>query len=240
MNSTDPTNAQFAAYRAMWDFFNAVLFGGALSHVILNFSRSARSLGFFAPERWKDAGNKTTHEISLNPAYLTRETMKDSASTLVHEMAHLHRHEQGNPPRGGYHDRQWADKMEELGLMPSSTAAPGGARVGYKMSHYIVAGGAFERAFEAMPAGCQLPWMCGVDEDAIEGKGKGKGKSKGKEKEAKRKLKLKYSCPGCELNVWGRAGLHLRCDDCDEELVAAGADAGEVADERAATVGLAA
>jgi predicted SprT family Zn-dependent metalloprotease len=91
----------------------------------------------FAPERWKDAGNKTTHEISLNPAYLTRETQKDSASTLVHEMAHLWRHEQGNPPRGGYHDRQWADKMVELGLMPSSTAAPGGARTGYKMSHYI-------------------------------------------------------------------------------------------------------
>jgi predicted SprT family Zn-dependent metalloprotease len=219
----------------MWSYFNAVLFGGALGHVILNFSRSARSLGFFAPERWKDASNKTTHEISLNPAYLTRETQKDSASTLVHEMAHLWRHEQGNPPRGGYHDRQWADKMEKLGLMPSSTAAPGGARVGYKMSHYIVAGGAFERAFETMPLECQLPWMCGVDEKAIEGKGK-KGKGGNKEKEAKRKLKLKYSCPGCELNVWGRAGLRLRCVDCDEELVAASAPA----DERAATVRLAA
>lgn len=232
MNSTDPTNAQFNAYRAMWDYFNAVLFGGALGHVILNFSRSARSLGFFAPERWKDAGNKTTHEISLNPAYLTRETQKDSASTLVHEMAHLWRHEQGTPPRGGYHDRQWADKMEELGLMPSSTAAPGGARVGYKMSHYIVVGGAFERAFDAMPASCQLPWMCGIDEDAIGGKGK--------EKEAKRKIKLKYSCPGCELNVWGRAGLHLRCDDCDVELVAADSDTCAAADERTATIGLAA
>ena len=50
MNSTDPTNAQFAAYRAMWAYFNATLFGGALGHVILNFSRLARSLGFFAPE----------------------------------------------------------------------------------------------------------------------------------------------------------------------------------------------
>jgi hypothetical protein len=39
--------------------------------VILNFSRLARSLGFFAPERWRDAGDQVTHEISLNPAHLS-------------------------------------------------------------------------------------------------------------------------------------------------------------------------
>jgi predicted SprT family Zn-dependent metalloprotease len=229
MNSTDPTNAQFAAYRAMWSYFNTELFGGALGHVILNFSRRARSLGFFAPERWTDGSNQTTHEVSLNPSYLTRENMKDSASTLVHEMAHLWRHVQPNPPRNGYHDTQWADMMESIGLMPSATAAPGGQRTGYKMSHYIVAGGAFEVAFEAMPESCRLPYVCGVDEDAI---GK-KGKAKAKAKEAARKVKLKYSCPECELNVWGRAGLRLRCEACDEELATAD-DAGNA--ERVAPV----
>jgi hypothetical protein len=219
MNSTDPTNAQFAAYRAMWAYFNTVLFGGALGDVILNFSRLARSLGFFAPERWRDAGDQVTHEISLNPAHLKRDNAKDAASTLVHEMAHLFRHGQPNPPRNGYHDRQWADKMESLGLMPSSTAAPGGARVGYRMSHYIIPGGAFERAFEQMPPACQLPWTCGIDDEA-RGKG-GDKKAKKAKKEAARKVKVKYSCPDCELNVWGRAGLHLRCEDCDEVLEAA-------------------
>lgn len=232
MNSTDPTNAQFAAYRAMWTYFNTVLFGGALSHVILNFSRRARSLGFFAPERWTD-GKQTTHEISLNPAYLTRESAKDSASTLVHEMAHLWRHEQPNPPRNGYHDKEWADKMVSIGLMPSATAAPGGARTGYRMSHYIISGGAFELAFEQMPAECQLPWTCGVDEDALAGKKgkqekeKAKEKAEEKAKEAARKVKLKYSCPRCALNVWGRAGLNLRCEDCDEQLVTAGTAAAD-------------
>jgi predicted SprT family Zn-dependent metalloprotease len=221
MNSTDPTNAQFAAYRAMWTYFNATLFGGALGHVILNFSRLARSLGFFAPERWRNAGDQVTHEISLNPSYLTRDNAKDSASTLVHEMAHLWRHGLPKPPRKGYHDRQWAEKMESLGLMPSSTGAPGGERVGYRMSHYIIPGGAFERAFEAMPAECQLPWTCGIDEDTV-------GKKKAK-KEAERKVKVKYSCPSCELNVWGRAGLHLSCTDCDEELMAADAAVDECA-----------
>jgi len=212
MNSTDPTNAQFAAYRAMWAYFNTVLFGGALGDVILNFSRLARSLGFFAPERWRDVGDQVTHEISLNPAHLKRDNAKDAASTLVHEMVHLWRHGQPNPPRNGYHDRQWADKMEALGLMPSSTAAPGGVRVGYRMSHYLIPGCAFEQ----MPAECHLPWTCGIDDEA-----RGAKKAKKAKKEAARKVKVKYSCPGCELNVWGRGGLRLRCEDCDEELVAA-------------------
>lgn len=230
MNATDPTNAQFAAYRAMWTYFNAVLFGGSLGHVILNFSRLARSLGFFAPERWRDASDQVTHEISLNPAHLKRDNAKDAASTLVHEMAHLWRHGQPNPPRNGYHDRQWADQMEALGLMPSSTAAPGGARVGYRMSHYVVAGGAFERAFAQMPAECHLPWTCGIDDEA-RGNGDKKAKKAKKEREAARKVKVKYTCPDCALNVWGRAGLRLHCEDCDEGLIAAD---GEAIDECAA------
>lgn len=215
MTMTDPTNAQFAAYRAMWSYFNAVLFNNSLDHVILNFSRLARSLGFFAPERWRDGRNNVTHEISLNPAHLRHDNAKDAASTLVHEMVHAWRHGLPKPPRNGYHDAVWADKMEELGLMPSDTAAPGGARRGYKMSHYIIAGGAFERAFDAMPEECRLPWTCGIDDEA-----RGAKKTK-KGQEAARKVKVKYSCPGCALNVWGRAGLRLCCEDCDQELVAA-------------------
>ena len=41
MDAADPTQAQFAAYRAIWDYFNATLFGGALRRVVLIFSRRA-------------------------------------------------------------------------------------------------------------------------------------------------------------------------------------------------------
>ena len=95
------------------------------------------------------------------------------------------------------------------------------------MSHWIIPGGAFERAFEQMPAECHLPWTCGIDDEA-RGTG-GDKKSKKAKKEAARKVKVKYSCPGCELNVWGRAGLRLRCEDCDEELVTDGAAVDECA-----------
>jgi len=237
MNSTDPTNDQFAAYRAMWAYFNTTLFGGTLGHIFLNFSRLARSLGFFSPERWRNAGNQTTHEISLNPDHLTHGNAKDSASTLVHEMAHLWRWEQGmqpgsKPPRSGYHDTKWADKMVEIGLMPSDTGKPGGKRTGYRMGHYIIPGGAFERAFDAMPAECQLPWTAvdrdrdndGDDGESVEGVAKPDEADEAK-KTAARKVKVKYSCPDCELNVWGKPGLNLHCNECDEDLVAEGSDA---------------
>jgi len=137
---------------------------------------------------------------------------RDVASTLVHEMVHLWQYEHGRPKRPGYHDGQWAQKMEDLGLVPSSTGAPGGKRVGYKMSHYILEGGPFARAFDAMPDAYRLPWTCGIDEDAL---GKGKGKAKPRRKESKRK----YTCPHCAVNVWGKPGLHVRCDDCGVALV---------------------
>lgn len=47
------------------------------------------------------------------------------------------------------------------------------------MSHYIIPGGAFERAFEQMPAECHLPWTCGIDDEA-----RGDKKAKKAKKEA--------------------------------------------------------
>ena len=220
MDQTDPTDSQFAAYRAMWEFFNATLFGGTLRKVILNFSRRAKSLGFFAAERWT-SGDQVTHEISLNPSHLKRDSARDVASTLVHEMVHLWQYDCGTPRRSGYHDAQWGRKMEQLGLMPSDTGAPGGKKTGYKMSHYIVDGGMFARAFDQMPRAYLLPWTCGIDEDAI-----------GKKKQKRKESKLKYSCPLCDANVWGKPGLHVRCDDCDVSLVSDEAnDAGDAGTE---------
>ncbi len=28
--------------------------------------------------------------------------------------------------------------------------------------------------------------------------------------------KTKYCCPGCQVNVWGRPSLRIRCEDCGE------------------------
>lgn len=219
MVEENPTAVQFEAFRSAYEYFNRELFDGALRPVFLNFSRAANSRGFFAPERWERAG-QTSHEISLNPSFLRSRAPRAVLSTLVHEMVHCWQEEYGEPGRGNYHNQQWADKMESLGLMPSSTGAPGGKRTGDSMTHYVIDGGAFDRAFHAMPGEYLLPWMC--REDGTQPK---KPRHPAKPRTAS---KVKYTCATCGANAWGRPALRLGCLECGVALVAGDATDGAI------------
>ncbi len=183
----------------MYVYFNRELFGGQLRPVILNFSRAAGALGFFAAGRWGHA-RATTHEISLNPSHLATRSARSVASTLAHEMVHCWQQEHGKPGKRGYHNKQWAAKMDEIGLVPSSTGKPDGARTGFGMSHYVADSGAFARAFDRMPRSCLLPWSSsdGAPRDS--------------------RAKIKYTCPTCGANAWGKPDLHLVCGDHAERM----------------------
>ncbi len=205
-----PTVDQFAAFQGMYDYFNRTLFAGELQPVILNFSRAAGSLGFFAPERWEQA-DKTTHEISLNPAHLSTRDPRDVASTLAHEMAHCWQQQHGTPSARGYHNKEWAKKMDAIGLVPSDTGKPGGARVGFRMTHYIADAGPFARAFERMPRAFLLPWSSWEPDG---------GRRKKGSPSPSPKSKIKYTCPSCGANAWGKPDLNLVCGDDNDPMTA--------------------
>jgi hypothetical protein len=218
-----PTEDQFLSYQNIFDYFNEVLFEGQLPGVLLNFSRKAKTHGFFAPERWEDGKKSRSHEISLNPETLERESVL-VFSTLVHEMVHLWQQEFGKPSRTAYHNQEWADKMESVGLIPSNTGQPGGKKTGQSVSHYILAGGPFENAFEAMPEDLKrLPFTAieyiqkpaagaeGSGEGEEDGDGEGKTKKKGKNKS---QYKAKFTCPDCGQNAWGKEDLSILCNNC--------------------------
>ena len=114
-------------------------------------SRHGGAFGFFAANRWRGDGQekKVVHEISINPDFMNRED-RDWHSTLVHEMCHLWQEDFGRPSRGGYHNSQWADKMIQVGLMPSDTGEAGGKRTGQSITHYIIPGGKFEQVFNTL------------------------------------------------------------------------------------------
>ncbi|HYH64235.1 MAG TPA: SprT-like domain-containing protein [Urbifossiella sp.] len=203
-----PTIEQFRKYQAAYDYFNAKLFGGTLRPCLLVFrdgkkKKNAIVLGHFAWDRWTNAAGETCHEISLNPETLTR-PIAETFGTLVHEMVHQWQQDHGDPPRSGYHDREWARKMVEVGLVPSDTGAPGGKQTGQRMTHYVDPDGAFLKALEAMPADTALPWTTGGLELAK------------KRAPAKAKNKIKYTCPGCEANAWGKPELRIVCGECEE------------------------
>lgn len=156
-----PTPAFYAALQRAYEHFNARLFDGALPHCLLTVQRERGTWGFFSAARWAhNPSGRTLHEIALNPACFTHRSMLELFQTLVHEMVHLWQHEYGRPGRGHYHNAEWADKMESIGLMPSDTGRPGGRRTGQRMHDYPLRGGRFEAAArELMEAGFQLPWL---------------------------------------------------------------------------------
>jgi hypothetical protein len=224
VTAASPTQAQFEAYRQMFDYFNAALFGGSLRPVLLNFSRHAGSYGFFAPERWHDAApgaEVKAHEISLNPSHLATRSPIQTASTLVHEMCHLWQQDHGTPPRRGYHDREWSAKMAEVGLVTVCPKTGKEKRSAPALTHRIEEGGAFERAFRAMPEAFLLPWSSsdGRPRTAAGGATGAEGKAP---EAPKSRNKVKYSCPGCAANVWGKPGLSVLCGECGESFAEAG------------------
>lgn len=197
MKADSPTQEQFTAYEQMFEYFNRELFQNKLPAVFLNFSRKTKTNGFFAPERWNKS-KAVKHEISLNPTTLHERKPIAVASTLVHEMVHLWQHEFGKPSRNGYHNQEWASRMELVGLIPSDTGEPDGKRVGQRVTHYILKGGIFEHAFKELPKTALLPWTCNSDPV--------------KEKKAAAKNKVKYTCDHCGCNVWGKPELHITCN----------------------------
>jgi hypothetical protein len=205
-----PTEDQFLSYQNIFDYFNEVLFEGRLPGVLLNFSRKAKTHGFFAPERWEDGKKSRSHEIILNPETLERESVL-VFSILVHEMVHLWQQEFGKPSRTAYHNQEWADKMESVGLMPSNTGQPGGKKTGQSMSHYILAGGPFENAFETMPEDLKRIPLTAIAAGEGEEEGEGKTKKKGKNKS---QYKAKFTCPDCGQNAWGKEDLSILCNNC--------------------------
>jgi hypothetical protein len=200
-----PTIEQYSAYQGAWEWFNQELFGGKLKPCKLTFSRHRGSVGFFTPRRWKK-GDQEIHEIALNPAGLSR-PLEEVMSTLVHEMVHQWQFDYGTPPRKAYHDQEWADKMKEIGLIPSDTGKPGGRRTGQRMSHYIDPEGKFIKALRRMPRKYVLPWLSEEHE---------------KPPAPKTPKKLKLTCPGCEGVCWvtdGQSPEEVDCGDCGEQML---------------------
>ena len=113
--------------------------------------RHKGAYGYFSGERFVsiDDPEEVTDEIALNPAHFAGRPTSATLSTLAHEMAHLWQHHFGKPSRSRYHNKEWAAKMREVGLIPSDTGQPGGKETGQKVSHTIEPGGRFERACTA-------------------------------------------------------------------------------------------
>lgn len=153
-----PGLALYRALQTAFDHFNHTLFAGELPPCVLTLRAARTRYGHHQPARFSGASDERLDEIALNPGYFALRPLDEVLSTLVHEMVHHWQENLGKPTRSNHHNGEWAAKMQEVGLMPSNTGAPGGDTGGNRVSHYIIEGGAFQGACRALLAqGFKLP-----------------------------------------------------------------------------------
>ncbi len=177
-----PTPETYDELQQAYEWFNVRLFDDELPPCLITLQRHKRTYGYFSPERFASRKGGRTDEIAMNPAYFATRPVEDVLSTLAHEMAHLWQHHFGAPVRRAYHNKEWGQKMKQIGLHPSNTGAPGGRETGEQMTHYVIAGGAFEAActelmassfslswYDRFPAGPVVEGLMGVDDPKLSG-----------------------------------------------------------------------
>lgn len=189
-------------FQAVVDIFRNTFFS-SLPDCMLTLDASRRStMGYFRPNSFVSKDGTVVHQIALNPSYVLTHPPEEAFQTIAHEMTHQYVYDVlGQTKSNGYHCKKFATKMEEIGLIPSSTGKPGGRKTGYRMSDYMQEGGCFQKVCrELIESGLCLSW----------------GSTRPKAKAAissKAKGKVKFSCPVCSNVCWAASSRNLVCGD---------------------------
>lgn len=205
--SIKPTKETYDRLQQAHEVFNKALFGGTLPNALITFQRRKGSFGYFAGARFQNDAGQKADEIALNPMHFASRSQQDILGTLVHEMAHQWQRHEGQPGRGRYHNREWAEKMKAIGLQPSDTGVEGGKETGETLGHYIIPGGPFDvAAGKLLGKGFALTWK-----DAPEASDPTTGESAAEPATPKSGKRVRYCCPDCDLKAWAKHDVRLLC-----------------------------
>lgn len=220
-----PTEKFYGLFQYIFDYYNKHLFDSKIKDLIIVITRKKKVAGHYVHNRWFHMKDSQTDELALNPHIFLKYPLIEVGQTIVHEMCHAWQFHYGKPSYRGYHNKQWAAKMIELGLMPSDTGKPGGKTTGFAMADYPIKKGRFLQVSEELinnevfaglyyqvnPAIFQhvdesLP-LSGQIKDLV-------AADLPPPKPNKSKVKYRCSCS----NVWGKPGLDICCNSCGEAM----------------------
>lgn len=224
-----------------YDRFNESLFDGQLRGCVLTFEDRGQHCGYYRQCGFIErSGEERRDEICLNPKYFLSNTGDlELLQTLVHEQVHQWQFQFGKPSLRTYHNREWADKMLSIGLVPSDTGRPGGRMTGQKMADYPDENGRFlqiareilgaktlvrwykegvaiQRAQEyaVMPAADLPPVVAALAASMSVKDGEEQVTTKPPVSAAS---KVSYQCVECKARAWGKPGLNLICGRCYDD-----------------------
>jgi hypothetical protein len=257
-----PTLATYGALERAFDHFNRELFDTRLPPCLLTLRSSPRTYGYMHRSRFVNVGGVQVDELGINPGYFAIQSAEEVLATVVHEMAHHWQNHFGSPSKSLPHNREWAERMESIGLMPSHTGLPGGKRTGRAMGDYMLPDGSFiNSAMRLIKSGFCLPWL---DSHV----------SMAAEKMQLRRVTLadsgvavvggepplvlasslglalpinepalrpetpareRYICPQCGIRAWAAPNTDLACGACDVRLAPQQAEGVAIRNEERAT-----
>lgn len=242
-----PTTETYSELSEAYDAFNKKLFGGKLPNCLITLQREKHTCGYFSSGRFANIDGQLTDEIAINPSYFAVTPIIEIMQTLVHEMAHLWQFHFGTPGRGRYHNKEWADKMESIGLMPSSTGRPGGSKTGDMIADYAINDGLFlEACKELLTKSFKFSWYDRYPDERVVHNGQNSlacqlenmpdsatsiranqpnsqvqvqaPAVKTEQDSTKNKpTRVKYSC-NCGTNIWAKPSIHVKCCECNSEF----------------------
>jgi hypothetical protein len=206
-----PTNEIYLALDTAFRHFNDLLFERALPLPVVTLrTAGGRSDGCLRTDKFiRDPDMTTANEISLDPMQFAS-PIAEVMANLVHQMVHLWQSQFGNPSRAGYHNRQWARRMRDAGLLSTMDGTPTGKPTGQSVTQLVAAGGPFEDALQLLIASrFELAWHVAIDtldQTALGESQKAPGR-------------VKWMCPGCQQLAWAKPTAELACSICMLRLV---------------------
>ena len=194
---------QIASMEGAFDVLNERLFGGELPRPVITISPKPGTNGHFTPWRSWASGEDAFHEINLGAETIGR-PVAEVMATLLHEMVHLHCHEQGikDTSRGGtYHNGRFRIEAEKRGLVIAYDKRIGWSLTSPGDSLLLMARqGAFKKVEGELRELHRL--------------GRPAAASAAKRPSSTRK----YTCPRCGMSVRATRAVRVKCVECDEEL----------------------
>ncbi|MGD9605526.1 MAG: SprT-like domain-containing protein [Bacilli bacterium] len=218
-----PTNQVYEPLQKAYDFFNQELFNNELPDCLITL-RSIKSgvLGYYWDSCFASTNDEITDEIAMNAKYFGTRSLDEVLATLVHEMVHLWQQHFGKPSRRTYHNKEWAKKMKDVGLQPSSSGKLGGDETGQSMHHYIIDNGVFFITIKKLlETDFHLLWFDRYIPNSTDLTKISTANIKKMVRLDNSKIKSKYShtCEAGTFNVWGKAGIRLTCGVCKKSYV---------------------
>jgi predicted SprT family Zn-dependent metalloprotease len=203
INQTEKQYTQdfYTSFQIAYNIFNKELFNLELPQCFITLNRKKNIQGFFCPQAFTESTDSLNFiaEISLNPDYLVK-PIKETLSTLVHEMCHLWCDVQGYKARKGFHSKEWGNKMLEVGLQPINAKTGEKAISGAKMNDEIIVGDLFDTVCDKLLKEVSFN-LVNIPVTEV--------------KKEREKTKFKYFCPDCDAEFSGKRDLNVLCGNCD-------------------------